>query len=107
MRARLGAAQQIWDVLAVRFNMNGKKPAGRKVGMLDELHLWCLMMDPFAGDWRGVFIFDGNIRQLAKNMIAQFILDDEDGFVQLRVDLLEEFEVSDNAPTPSFSFLRD
>ena len=46
-----GAAQQIEDVLMVRFNMNGQSSPGRKVGMLDEVHLWCLLMDPFSDDW--------------------------------------------------------
>lgn len=74
-----GAAQQIGAILKMRFNLNGQSPPGRKVGMLDEVHLWCLLMDPFSGDWCQKFNIQRNIRYIAERMIAFFVPSDEVG----------------------------
>ena len=42
-----GSAKVIGDVIGCRFNMDGAKPTGRKVGLIDEYHIWCFLMDPF------------------------------------------------------------
>ena len=36
-----GASKELIDMVMPRFNMNGLSPPGRKVGLLDEHHLWC------------------------------------------------------------------
>ncbi len=56
-----GSAKEIMDVIDCRFNMNGAKPPGRKVGLIDEYHIWCFLMDPFSYEWRITFTIDGNI----------------------------------------------
>ena len=89
-----GATQQVKDVLEVRFNMDGQTPPGRKVGLLDELHIWCFMVDPYSGDWRRKFKIQGNFRDIATRMIAHFVPDDEDGFMSIREELMKEFMVS-------------
>ena len=43
------------------FNMDGAKPPGRKVGLIDEYHIWCFLMDPFNYEWRITFTIDGNM----------------------------------------------
>ena len=62
--------------------------------MLDETHLWCLLMDPFSGDWYQKFNIQINIRCIVERMIAFYVPSDEDGYEKIRTDLLEEFEVS-------------
>ncbi len=91
-----GSAKKIKDVIDCCFNMDGAKPPGRKVGLIDKYHIWCFLMDPFNYEWRIIFTIDGNMIQLyAKNMIAQFVPADgtrrKESFCN---DLLSEFEVS-------------
>ena len=78
----------------VGFNMNGQSPPRRKVGMLDKVYLWCLLMDPLSGDWRQQFNIQGNILCFAERMVAFFVPADEVGYEKIHTDLLEEFEVS-------------
>ena len=78
----------------MRFNFDGKDPAGCKVGLLDEVHLLCMMMYPFGSDWRGIFKLQGHTYELVQRTIAQGVLEDEVGYAALRKDLLEESEVS-------------
>jgi hypothetical protein len=90
-----GSADAISDVIDCRFNMDGAKPCGSKVGLIDEYHMWCFLMDPFNYEWRITYVIDGNmIRTFAKNMIAYFI--PADGMRRTETvcsDLLAEFEV--------------
>ncbi len=90
-----GSAKVISDVIGCRFNMDGAKPTGCKVGLIHEYHIWCFLMDPFNYEWRITFVIDGNmIRTYAKNMIANFVLvDGTRRNESIRNNLLSEFEV--------------
>lgn len=46
--SRLEVAKMIRE----RFNMDGTDPSGRKVGLLDRVHLMCFLVDPFNHQWR-------------------------------------------------------
>jgi hypothetical protein len=75
--------------------MDGVKPHGSKVGLIDEYHIWCFLMDPFNYEWQITYVIDGNmIQTFAKNMIAHFF--PADGTRRTETvcsDLLAEFEV--------------
>jgi hypothetical protein len=47
----LGSAKEISDVIDCHFNMNIAKPTDRKVGIIDEYHIWCFAMDSFNYEW--------------------------------------------------------
>ena len=91
----IGAAKVITDVIDCWFGMDGKKPPGRKVTLLDRYHLWCFLMDPFNYEWCITFIMDGKlIRDLAMEVIARFIPEDgTKGIESFQRDLMSEFEV--------------
>jgi hypothetical protein len=91
-----GSAKEIKDVIDCRFNMDGAKPPGRKVGLIDEYHVWCFLMDPFNYEWCITFTINDNmIRMYAKNMIAHFVpADGTRKKKSVHNDLLSEFEVS-------------
>ena len=89
-----GSAKEVWIMLKDRFNMDGRAPPGTRVGLIDEYHLWCLIVHPHAGEWRSRFSFNGQLRSLPKNMIAFYIGLDDDGGSVARDAMLEEFEVS-------------
>jgi hypothetical protein len=57
----LSSAKEIMDVIDCHFNMDGAKPPGRKVGLSDEYHIWCFLMDPFNYEWHITFTIDGNM----------------------------------------------
>jgi hypothetical protein len=90
-----GSADAISDVIDCCFNRDGAKPCGSKVGLIDEHHIWCFLMDPFNYEWRITYVIDGNmIQTFAKNMIAHFF--PADGTRRTETDcsdLLAEFEV--------------
>jgi hypothetical protein len=44
---RAGSAKEISDVIDCCFNMDGTKPPCRRVGLIDEYHIRCFLMDPF------------------------------------------------------------
>jgi hypothetical protein len=56
-----GSAKEIKDVIDCGFNMDGAKPPGRKVGLIDEYHIWHFLMDPFNYEWCITFTIDGNM----------------------------------------------
>ncbi len=56
-----GLAKKIKDMIDCCFNMDGAKPPGRKVGLIDEYHIWCFLMNPFNYEWRITFTIDGNM----------------------------------------------
>jgi len=91
-----GAGKEVMEVLGVRFNLDGSPVPGRKVGFLDEFHIWCFMVDPYSDEWRNSFKFanEGGLRALATNMIAHFVPADEEDAEKTRRDLRDEFEVS-------------
>ena len=84
------------EVLGVRFNLDGSPVPGRKVGFLDEFHIWCFMVDHYSDEWRNSFKFANEVglRALATNMIAHFVPADEEDAEKTRRDLRDEFEVS-------------
>jgi hypothetical protein len=54
--------------------MDGARPPGHKIGLIDEYHIWCFSMDLFNYKWCITFAIDGNmIPTFAKNMIAHFV----------------------------------
>ena len=89
-----GSAQEIMDLLGPRFNMDGKKPAGQRVGLIDDYHLWAHLVDPHVGEWRARVILPRSVREIAKDMIDFFIPPDEDGGSTNREAMMKEFEVS-------------
>ena len=90
-----GAGKEVMEVLGVRFNLDGSPVPGRKVGFLDEFHIWCFMVDPYSDEWRNSFKFanEGGLRALATNMIAHFVPADEEDAEKTCRDLRNEFEV--------------
>ncbi len=56
-----GSAEVITNVIDYQFNMDGAKPPGSKVGLIDEYHIWCFLMDPFNYKWRINYVIDGNM----------------------------------------------
>ena len=70
-----GARKEVMEVLGVRFNLDGSPVPGRKVGFLDEFHIWCFMVDPYSDEWCNSFKFanEGGLWTLATNMIAHFV----------------------------------
>jgi hypothetical protein len=46
-----GSANAISYVIDCCFNMDGAKPCGSKVGLIDESHIWCFLIDPFNYEW--------------------------------------------------------
>ena len=43
-----GADAEVASINRVRFNMDGKDPTGGKVGLLDQYHIWCFLVDPYS-----------------------------------------------------------
>jgi hypothetical protein len=89
------SAKVITNVIDCWFNMDGAKPPGSKVGLIDEYHIWFFLMDPFNYEWWITYVIDSNmIQTFVKNMIAYFVPDD--GMRRTETicsDLLSEFEV--------------
>ena len=46
-----GSSKEMDELFQPRFNMDGKPPAGRIVGLLDEYHVWSLLIDPHGHEW--------------------------------------------------------
>ena len=91
-----GVAQEIKDMLFIRFNLDGRPITGRKVGLLDAFHLWCFICDPFSSAWRNHFRIQGagGLMYHARMMIKHFVPSSEDDYEKTQAALLEEFEVS-------------
>ncbi len=56
-----GSADTISYVIDSRFNLDGAKPRGSKVGLIDEYHIWCFLMDPCNYEWRIAYVIDRNM----------------------------------------------
>jgi hypothetical protein len=56
-----GSAKEIADVIDCCYNMDGAKPSGSNVGLFDEYHIWCFLMDPFSYEWRITFAINGHL----------------------------------------------
>ena len=50
-----GSAVEVANMIRGRFNMDGRDPSGRKVGLLDRKDLMCFLVDPFSWEWRSIF----------------------------------------------------
>ena len=90
-----GAAQQVMDMLGVRFNMDGLPPPGAKVGFRDSFHIWCFLCDPTNWEWRNILKLEGQggLMFHATSMINHFVPESEESFEATHADLLKEFEV--------------
>ena len=74
--------------------MDGLDPKGQKVGLLDRHQLMALLCDPVSHEWRSTFKFQTPLASLMREMIDLYIPLDEDGSSELRVRVLNEFQVS-------------
>jgi hypothetical protein len=90
-----GSAKEIANVIGCRFNMDGTKPPGSKVGLIDECHIWSFLMDQFCYEWHITFILAGTlIQKCAKYMIDHIVPADGTRMNDIvRNDLLSQFEV--------------
>ena len=88
-----GSAKEVLDCIEGRFNMDGEKPPGRKVGMLDRHHLWAFICDPYQHDWRRTFVIPGGLQMHVLNMIEYYIPLDEDGGSKARDDMEKQILV--------------
>jgi hypothetical protein len=91
----LGSAKEISNVIDCCFNIDGAKPTGQKVGLIDEYRVWCFLIVPFNYEWHITFTIVCNmIRTCAKNMIAHFVpADGTRRNESIHNDLLSELEV--------------
>lgn len=87
------AAREVADMIRVRFNMDGRAPSGRKVGLIDPHHLWCYLVDPHAHEWHSKFIIPGSVAQHVNDMISFYIPLDDDGSPTTRDRVKAEFMV--------------
>ena len=67
------ARDELAQLVRERFNMDGKDPSGRKVGLLDRFHFMAYLCDPFGHEWRSVFKLKMPIAILIKEMIELYI----------------------------------
>ena len=88
-----GSSREVANIMRPRFNMNGADPAGSIVGLLDEFHLWALLIDPFGWEWRGTLALAGSIPTLVNNMIEHFVSLDDDGTDGMRRIVKHDYEV--------------
>ena len=89
-----GSSKEMDEIFQPRFNMDGKPPAGRIVGLLDDYHIWCLLCDPHSHEWRSSFKIEGVIRVHVKNMIEFFVPINDDGSTKERDEVEREYQVS-------------
>lgn len=68
-----GSKEEIMSMIEERFNMDGADPAGRKVGLLDRMHLMCFIVDPYSHEWRSKFKLEENMSVIVNEMIEQYI----------------------------------
>jgi hypothetical protein len=59
--------------------MDGMKPTGQKVGLLDCHHLLAYLVDPFNHSLRSTFLFPAKMSGLVDEMISACIPLDQDG----------------------------
>ena len=68
-----GSKEEIMSMIEERFNMNGADPAGRKVGLLDRMHLMYFIVDPYSHEWRSTFKLGESMSVIVNEMIEQYI----------------------------------
>ena len=52
-----GSRKEVAQMIRAHFNMDGRDPSGRKVGLLDRKDLMCFLVDPFSWEWRSTFFW--------------------------------------------------
>ena len=77
-----------------RFNMDGKDPPGRKVGLLSRYQLMAYLVDPRAREWRNKFMLEADVAELVNEMIEMFVDLDKDGSSKTRLLVKRQFMVS-------------
>ena len=85
------AVREVMDTINCRFNMDGTKPTGQKVGLLDRHHLWAYLVDPFNHSLRSMFLLPAEMSELVDEMITAYIPLDQDGSDQTRKKIMAEF----------------
>lgn len=89
-----GARAEVAGMIRERFNMDGRDPSGRKVGLLDRHQLMAYLVDPYCHEWRDTFLLNTNKAELVREMIEMYIPLDEDESDTARQRVKEEFMVS-------------
>ena len=89
-----GSKREVMDMIEDRFNMDGIAPGGRKVGLLDRMHLYGYLVDPYSYKWRSTFKLETDMPGLINEMIETYIPLDEDGGSTARQRVKKEFMVS-------------
>ena len=84
---------EVANMIRERFNMDGRDPSGRKVGLLDRKDLMCFLVDPFSWEWRSIFFLDTNMAELVTEMVNHYIPVDEDGSSTTRERVTKEYHV--------------
>ena len=47
----VGSAKEVMEMIGPRFNIDGAKSAGQKVGLLDQYQTWAMIIDPLFCEW--------------------------------------------------------
>ena len=89
-----GSRKEIADMVRERFNMDGKDPPGRKVGLLSRYQLMAYLVDPRAREWRNKFMLEADVAELVNEMIEMFVDLDKDGSSKTRLLVKRQFMVS-------------
>ena len=76
--------------------MDGKDPTGRKVGLLDPMHLMCFVVDPYSHEWRSKFKLGANLGVIATKMIETYIPNNDPESLAKRQRVKNEFMVRTN-----------
>ena len=100
-----GSSKEVADIVRPWFNMDGTSPAGSIVGLIDKYHIWCYLVDPFAGEWRDTMMIHGLIASYVTGMLEHFVPLTADGSCTMRDMVRQEFEVCTNLPFFCISFL--
>ena len=88
-----GSRKEVADMIRERFNMDGRDPSGRKVGLLDRKDLMCFLVDPFSWEWRSRFFLQTSMAELVTEMIEHFIPLDADGSSESQERVNKEYQV--------------
>ena len=89
-----GTAKQVTQMVDTQFNLNGGVIQSWKASLTDVYQYWCFLMDSFNYVWRSKFKMVGNIRQMAKDMIAHYAPDHEESWERRCESLAIEFHLS-------------
>ena len=93
-----GSARETADMLRVCFNMDGRQPAGQKVGLLNRYHWMCFIIDPFSGSLRSNLHIE-DVANIVREMIELYVPLDDDGTATTRKVAKKDFLVSQCACT--------